>query len=70
MTTHTSGPDYRAEAVRALVEKLNAGEDRNRPQRWEPVIPHDTVITVFPGYVIQFGDGFRRDRWYYLKSGT
>lgn len=58
-------PDYRREAVWAMVEKLNNGEDWKRPQRWEPVVPHDTVITIFPGYVIKFGGGPRRDRWYY-----
>jgi hypothetical protein len=59
-----SRPNYRREAVFALVEKLNAGEDWKRPQRWEPVVPHDTVFTCFPGYVIRFGGGPHRDRWY------
>lgn len=58
------GPNYRAEAVSCLVEKLNNGEDWMQPQRWEPVIPHDTVITEFPGYVIRFGGGVRGDKWY------
>lgn len=66
--------DYRREAVNTLVEKLNNGEDWMRPQRWDPVIPHDTVLTSFPGYVIRFsGDnpavtgGAARGRWYSEK---
>lgn len=58
-------PNYRWEAVSSLVDKLNNGEDWLNPQRWEPVIPHDTVIIMFPGHIIKFGGGLRRDRWYY-----
>jgi len=71
MTERTSRPDYRREAVNTLEERLNKGEDWMRPQRWDPVIPHDTVVTVFPGYVIRFsGDNpgakgaAARGRWY------
>jgi hypothetical protein len=56
--------DYRAEAVSALVEKLNNGEDWVTPQRWDPVVPHGSVIAIFPGYVIRYGGGMRGDKWY------
>lgn len=45
---------HRENAVRTLVSSLQDGErwEQNPATAQEPVLPHDSVITLFPGFRI------------------
>lgn len=63
-------PNYRREAVMRLRDSLNAAENPGVGTRWEPVIPHDSVVTMFPGYVIKYVSNGRRGLWQVEETET